>query len=518
MKLNEDSIEWAIIHNKIVKDTDLFPLPKEIEIFEDNLEESVEVFKDIELTTYNWKTARRFFIPKKELSYRLATQLDPLDSILLSAIVHQYGEGIEKRRIPLEKEKVFSYRLSPNKLGHMYTLEDSWKKFWEVSLRKAEKYSYIVYVDIADFYNQIYHHTVENELIACSFPNPVKKSLINLFGGLTSKTSRGLPVGPHSTHIFAEMTLIPLDGFLDLISKEFSRYADDIIVFCDSKKEAEIMIYEIAKFIDSNQRLVLNSEKTRIYKNNEFKELCIEMTRDNPINDIELEMVETLNKYDVNLYTTEQTITLDENDIKIFSQKRVNQCLEAYLQEKSPNFDRIKWLYRRLSQIQVGSAMEFTVENLTRLTPALNEVIQYFISIGTSNNNEINLEKYGDEIFNLLDDDLVKSSNYLQLELISLFSSSNNYNHMDKLISRFESSSESIKREILLACYNSENPKNVYGWIYGLKEQVGNFDPWTKRAYYIASTTMIAENKKFFYKDIQPQNEIERYIINWAKR
>lgn len=88
MKLEKNSIEWSIIHNRMIKDIDLFPLPKEIEIFEQNLDESVRKFESIDIDNYKWKSARWYLIPKKNLSYRMATQLNPLDSVLLSAIIY----------------------------------------------------------------------------------------------------------------------------------------------------------------------------------------------------------------------------------------------------------------------------------------------------------------------------------------------------------------------------------------------------------------------------------------------
>lgn len=516
MKLNERSIEWAIVHNKAMKDTDLFPLPKEIEILADNLEESVNIIKDIDFPSYNWQSARRYLIPKKELSYRMATQLNPLDSILFSTIIHQFGNKIERRRIPISEDKVFSYRFSPNKLGYMYTLEDSWKSFWTSSLMKMNNYDFAVYLDISDFYNQIYHHTVENELIASGFPNAIKKSLINLLGKLTAKTSRGIPIGPHGSHLLAEMTLIPLDNFLSLKCDDFCRYADDIVIFCNDRKDAEKIVYEIAEFIDRNQRLVLSSGKTKIYEQAEFIQLCNGMIQDNPINDVEQEMVDTLNKYRINLYTLSQVVKLEKEDLESFSKDKIEKCLDSYLNQSEPNYDRIKWLYRRLSQIRVETAVEYTIKNLTKLTPAVSEIINYFVSVGESETYTLDLHMVGDSIFKLYEDKLVKCSPYLQMSLISLFSMSKNYNHIRKLIEMFNYSSDDVKREILLACFNSESSQNLYGWIYGLKEQAGNFSDWTRRAYYIACSMMLPENKKFYFKDMQNNNILEDYLVKWS--
>lgn len=516
MKLNENSIEWSIIHNKAMKDTDLFPMPKEIEIFSDNLDEAVKAFKDIDFPNYEWQVARRCLIPKKELSYRMATQLNPLDSILFTAMIYQFGQNIENRRIPINENKVFSYRFSPNKLGYMYTLEDSWKNFWINSSIKMVSYKYAVYLDISDFYNQIYHHTVENELIESKIPNAITKSLIKLLVSITAKTSRGIPIGPHGSHLLAEMTLIPLDNFLSLKYDDFCRYADDIIIFCNDKKDAEKAVYEMADFIDSNQRLVLNSGKTKIYEQMGFQDLCMSMIQDNPINDLESEMVDTLNKYSINLYTLAQVVRLEDEDLETFNKEKIEKCLESYLNQSEPNYDRIKWLYRRLSQIRVDTAVDYTINNLTKLTPAVFEIINYFVSVGESETCALDLHVIGDSIFELYDDKLVKCNPYLQMSLISLFSGSKNYNHIRRLIEMFSHSPDDIKREILLACYNSRASKNLYGWIYGLKEQSGNFSDWTRRAYYITCSMMLAENKKFYFKDMKGNDVLDDYLIKWA--
>jgi hypothetical protein len=165
LKLNEESIRWAIEHIYIEGDTDLFPKPKEIDIIYENKESVLQKLSNIDLSNYNWNPSRRFVIPKTELSYRVATQLDPIDSIVLAAIIYEFGENIENRRIPIEHGSVFNYRFSPNELGYLYSGYKSWTEFWEMSLAKSMDFNYVVYVDIADFYNQIYHHVIENQLI-----------------------------------------------------------------------------------------------------------------------------------------------------------------------------------------------------------------------------------------------------------------------------------------------------------------------------------------------------------------
>jgi hypothetical protein len=42
----------------------------------------------------------------------------------------------------------------------------------------AGKYPYIVKTDIVDFYNQIYHHTLENQIDECGIDDEYKNAII----------------------------------------------------------------------------------------------------------------------------------------------------------------------------------------------------------------------------------------------------------------------------------------------------------------------------------------------------
>jgi len=238
------------------------------------------------------------------------------------------------------------------------------------------------------------------------------------------------------------------------------------------------------------------------------------MIQDNPINDLEIEKVETFNKYGSNLYTQTDIIELEEEEYNVFTVDKVENCLNAYLASEEPNYERIKWLYRRLSQVRVDSAILYTIENIDRLTPAINEIVNYFTCIGESRRSSLDLNVIGDDIFSLLSKESIDINLYLKISILSLFSSSTSYNHVKKLMSIFRNSSEGLKREIIFAVYKSEN--DLYSWIFGLKEQAENFNDWTRRAYYIACSKLIAENKRFYLKSIKTDDILEKIIIRWA--
>ena len=178
-------------------------------------------------------------------------------------------------------------------------------EFWETCRSRISSNKYAVYLDIADFYNQIYHHNIENQLGEAGFPNQVKKWLMNLLENVTAKVSRGIPVGPHATHLLGELSLFPIDSNLSLKGLDFCRFVDDIIIFCDSYQAAKILIYQIAEILDKQQRLILQRNKTKIYESDEFENHCIKMTRNQPINQNEENILKIIQMYsDSNPYTT----------------------------------------------------------------------------------------------------------------------------------------------------------------------------------------------------------------------
>lgn len=253
MTLSRGSLEWAIDFVSDHSDGDLFPKIIEIDAVKEKSDLFINAVEGKDLSSFAPKPCRRFIVPKDEISYRQATQLHPQDSLLLSALIYQFGQGIEDRR--LDKDQVFSYRFLPTSSDGLYSNKNAWNEFWQKANRLALTANRILYLDIADFYNQIYHHTVENQLIASGFPNQAIKWVISLLESTTAGVSRGVPIGPHPIHLIAESTLIPIDNSLDSSGFNFIRYADDILIFCNSEKEAKSNLATVASVLDKQELL-----------------------------------------------------------------------------------------------------------------------------------------------------------------------------------------------------------------------------------------------------------------------
>ena len=117
---------------------------------------------------------RRSLTPKHKYGFRLSTQLDPLDTLVYLALVHEIGEDIESKRIPAERNVSFSYRFNPDEDGRMFDSEINYGSFLNYCNLKVDELmgddsiEYVVVADIADFFPRLYLHPLENALSACT--------------------------------------------------------------------------------------------------------------------------------------------------------------------------------------------------------------------------------------------------------------------------------------------------------------------------------------------------------------
>lgn len=513
MKLQRNSLEWALNYLNQFSDTDLFPRPIEIDVLKAIETDAIDAFEKIDLGNYSFGSARRFIVPKDEISYRIATQLDPVDTVFLTAAIYEYGSQIEQQRILTSENKVFSYRFSPQ-ANALYAQNITWVDFWNTCRSKAIDYNYIVCLDIADFYNQIYHHNIENQLIESQFPNQLKKWIINMLESTTARVSRGIPVGPHATHLLAEMSLIPIDNSMFYRGIDFCRYADDVIIFCNDYTQAKIIIYQIAEILDRQQRLVLQKQKTKIYKNSvEFREYCSQMIQDRPINESERKIIALIRSYaQKNPYATVSLSKLSNEELQLFDRENIELIIQEYLASEDPNYSRLRWFLRRLSQIGTPAAVEYCIDNINNLTPAISDVCSYLVAVTNSYTGDWKI--LGDKILDILNLDLIRSNEFFQMALLSLFVRNVKLNNINRLITLYGNAPPSIRREIILSAYQA----NAIDWLRELKENYSGFDIWLKQAFVIACKGLPEDEKRFFLDHAVEDKNLMNLLKKWSKQ
>jgi retron-type reverse transcriptase len=509
MTLNPASLDWAIDFVAAHSDGDLFPRLPEIEAVTARKSEFIADITSKPLSELKPSACRRFLVPKDEISYRQATQLDPQDSIVFSAIVHQFGAGVEARRLPAEQ--VFSYRFNPASGDGLYGQPAAWNDFWRKAVLMSRGCTHILYCDIADFYNQISHHTVENQLIAANWPNQAIGWVMSLLKSTTAGVSRGVPVGPHPSHLIAEASLIPVDNSLQQTGLTFIRYADDLIFFCGSEEDRRTALATTATILDKQQRLMLQRHKTRKLDPESFRKLCAKMIEDRPINENESDLLAIVRKYSGgNPYKTITYNQISPEDWQHISENSIRDIIAAYLEQQDVDYIRLRWFYRRLSQIGHPGAINASLENLDRLGPCFANVVFYLSSVHSV--DESTWKEIGKRLLALLDRRDVKQNEYFRLSVLSLFGRNPAINHFSSLACLYQASDPFVRREVLLAAHANQ----AFDWIRLHKESFGSMDPWQKFAYLFCISGLPSDEKEYFIKSFKFQRPFEQALAKWS--
>lgn len=198
----------------------------------------------------------------------------------------------------------------------------------------------------------------------------------------TAGVSRGVPVGPHPIHLIAEATLIPVDNSLQAAGVKFIRYADDILIFCKSERDARAALSLIATVLDKQQRLTLQRHKTKIYEPIPFRSICTQMIEDRPINADEGSLLALIKKYSGgDPYKIISYAQVSPTDWASISQATIKQIIEDYIDASPVDYIRLRWFYRRLAQIGHPGAIEISLQHLDRLGPCFANICFYLASV-----------------------------------------------------------------------------------------------------------------------------------------
>lgn len=131
---------------------------------------------------------------------------------------------------------------------------------------------WIVEADIVGFFDNISHRLIY-DMVAAEVADGKMLALLKKFlqagvmeGTKIKRTRKGTPQGGVVSPLLANIVLNHLDWSLDKHGFKFVRYADDFVIVCKSRKEAEKALELIRQVIEADLELQLHPEKTRILR------------------------------------------------------------------------------------------------------------------------------------------------------------------------------------------------------------------------------------------------------------
>ena len=372
------SIDWALTHILKHGDTDLFPVPFEYQALRHSWPKIRDAIAAMDLSAYEVRPAIRMLLPKQTFGFRVALQLDPIDTIVYTALAYECADAVERARVARDRRVACSYRFQKSAVGDLYEKSNGWDDFHArgQELAGSGEYNIVITADIADFYNQVGHHRVRNALeqagLSATRALNVERLLMNFTGG----QSRGLPVGPTASVVFSEACLSDVDMFLLRRGYTHTRYVDDFRIFCANELTAWRALHDLTEYLYTAHRLTLQSSKTKMLDVGEF-------VRKELIDPEQLENATIQEKLDA---LAELASIYDEpsEDLDVHLDEIVRQNLQELfafsVKAEYPHLGVAKYLLRRATALRTGVIRELVFEHFATLLPVLREVAQYLIA------------------------------------------------------------------------------------------------------------------------------------------
>lgn len=216
-------------------------------------------------------------LPKDELTVRPLSRFSLEDRLIYESCLFAITPIIDSV-IP---NRVYSYRWSRMK-GRLYSPKTRWvlmqKRARKIHLRNPGHL--LLRTDIASFYEYIDLEILHGELRRLELPS---WALLTLEGFLrdfnTFSHAWGLPQGPDSSGVLANLYLLAIDNMIRRLGLQHLRYSDDLMVFGSTWAELRSVLMRLNQICRS-RHLTLSSAKTKIIPASEVPAEFEDTTKD----------------------------------------------------------------------------------------------------------------------------------------------------------------------------------------------------------------------------------------------
>lgn len=264
-------VRWHSLYDKVISSSNLLDAYQKVrrnkgaggidgvtlEQFEERVDEYLDFAQEkLQQKRYRARPVRRVYIPKPNGKKRPLGIPVILDRIVQQALLNWLGPIYEATF----SEVSFGFRPGRSALDAVEA----------VKAHLDRGYRYVVEVDIEKYFDSVDHallmRKLEEEVTDSSVLNLLKDFLqVGVMEeGRWSATDEGTPQGGVISPLLANVYLNSFDHLIAGKGYKLIRYADDFVILCGTKEEAEQAMQEVARCLEGELHLRINKEKSRI--------------------------------------------------------------------------------------------------------------------------------------------------------------------------------------------------------------------------------------------------------------
>ena len=520
LELTDASLDWALEHALNWSDTDIFPDIFEFKAIQDHWKEVKASIQAVDLLAWSVRPYRRCLVPKHRFGFRLSTQLDPLDFLVLTALLREVGEKIEAARIPAEDNIVHSYRFAPEPDGRMFSEKYTFRSFQNAShdLCDSLEPTHVVIADVADFFPRLYTHRIDGALdSALGIGHMHAKAIKDLIGHWAGSYSYGIPVGSAAARLIAELAISDIDQLLLSEGTRYVRYSDDFRIFSHSEADAYKQLTLIARALIENHGLTLQQNKTKILPVEVFRKVYLRENEKRELETLSERFYELLEQIGIeDTYGDIDYDSLPDEFKDAIDQLNLEGILQEQINEEEPDLSLLKFLLRRLGQLGHIGIVDLIFENFSKFVPVIRETIECLLRLDSLLGAE--KEKLGARLIEIYSDEASPASHleYSRMYLLRPFALDSGWNADEHYVKLYNDAlDEFSSRELLLAMGRSGKDF----WFRSRKQYLQQLPPWLRRAFIYGASCLPAEEYKHWVRGVNGQlDELERAVAFWARK
>ena len=516
-RLQSDSLEWAIKHIERFGDSDFFPVNFEFAAIRHTWNEILSSLVALDFSNYGPRPSRRMLVPKPNGTFRVVTQLDPIDALLYSAVVYEVAGAIEAWRIPKDQHVACSYRIAATADGSLFEPANGWPNFRNQSKALAEsgEFQYVLLTDISDFYNQASQHRIENAVEQAGVAPERAKAIEDFLNGLSAKQSRGVPVGPSASVVLTEACLGDVDTFLIRKGLSHTRYVDDFRVFCRDESQAITILHDLTKYLYASHRLVLNDSKTSIIGTREFLSKHLtdpdeeeERRKLRTMREHVQEMFDAIGDYSFNDDFTSVEDFLSDEDLKAAVRNNIKDLFDECLTNPVLPQGIVRHLLKRASSLRSNVLSNSVFSNLPKLAPVFPNVAKYISSTKSASRER------GSEFIDFLLQHPLGRLDYCRIWGLHALCSVEGMATPAKLWTVAETTQQHSTRVKAAVARLTRN----IDWVREQKEDWSALGPWDRRGLIYGSSVLPNDERRPWLGVVEESSDsLEAAVAKWVR-